>query len=324
MFDSIGDQTKMQLLLDWLKTQLPHAELTLHPLKGDASFRRYFRVGTPTETYVAVTSPPETENNEAFIKISQAYLALGLRVPKVYAHDLQRGFLLLSDFGDEVLFQKLSPENSDAYYKKALIELGKIQTCSLELPHFDANFMGIELKNFEEWLLDKHLKITFTPATKKLIQKTFDLLLHSATQQPQCSIHRDYHSRNLMVLPNDHIGILDFQDAMHGPITYDVVSLIRDCYIDWPPDAVRTWALFFHQEFLKLTLPSEEEFLRYLDLMGIQRHLKASFIFARKHHRDDVDHYLQDIPRTLRYVVNVSDNYVELRDFKSFIEDITL
>ncbi len=314
----------MQLLHEWLKTQLPHTELTLHPLKGDASFRRYFRVTTPTETYIAVTSPPETENNEAFVKISQAYLTLGLIVPKVYAHDFQQGLLLLSDLGDDVLFQKLTPGNADTYYKKALVELGKIQTCSLELPHFDVNFMGTELNNFENWLLDKHLNINITPVIKKTIQKTFDILLHSATQQPQCSIHRDYHSRNLMVLPDDQVGILDFQDAMRGPITYDLVSLIRDCYIDWPQEEVIAWALFFHQEFLKVKLPSEEQFLRYLDLMGIQRHLKASFIFARKYHRDDVDHYLNDIPRTLNYVTTVSGNYAELRDFKSFIEDIIL
>lgn len=314
----------MQLLLEWLKTQLPHTELTLHPLKGDASFRRYFRLVTPTQTYVAVIAPPESENNEAFVEISHAYLSLGLIVPTVFAHDLQRGFLLLSDLGDDVLFQKLSAENSDRYYKKALIALGKIQTCPLPLPHFDAEFMHLELKNFEDWLLNRHLNIKLTPTTKKLIQKTFDLLLLSATQQPQCSIHRDYHSRNLMIMPDDQIGILDFQDAMRGPVTYDLVSLIRDCYIDWPRDDVIAWAVFFHQEFLKSALPSQEEFLRYFDLMGIQRHLKASFIFARKLHRDSVDHYLKDIPRALHYVTAVSDNYAELRDFKSFIEDTTL
>jgi aminoglycoside/choline kinase family phosphotransferase len=296
----------------------------LRPLKGDASFRQYFRLSLPDKNLIAVNSPPATENNTAFVKISRAYLDLGLRVPEVIAHDLEQGFLLLTDLGDNVLFQLLEPENADEYYKKSLIELGKIQRCNLTLPHFDANFMSIELKNFEHWLLDKHLNIKLTPTSKKIIQKTFDLLLHSATEQPQCSIHRDYHSRNLMVLENNKIGILDFQDAMTGPITYDLVSLIRDCYIDWPQDQVTAWALFFHDSFIKTTLPSQEQFLRYVDLMGIQRHLKASFIFARKHHRDSVDHYLKDIPRTLNYVVAASENYSELKDFKSFIEDTAL
>lgn len=315
---------KMQLLLEWLKTQLPHTAMTLHPLKGDASFRRYFRLKTPDKNYIAVDAPPATENNEAFVKISRAYLNLGLLVPEVIAHDLAKGFLLLTDLGDDVLFQLLNSDNADHYYQKSLLELGKIQTCDLSLPNFDANFMGIELENFEEWFLSQHLKFNPSPVIKKTIQKSFDLLLHSATSQPQCSIHRDYHSRNLMVLDNENIGILDFQDAMIGPITYDLVSLIRDCYIDWPQNKVVEWALFFHQAFLKTTLPSQEQFLRYLDLMGIQRHLKACFIFARKHHRDRVDHYLKDIPRTLNYVVTVSDHYPELKDFKSFIEDHAL
>lgn len=314
----------MKLLLEWLKTQLPHNAFTHHALKGDASFRQYFRLTLPDKTYIAVNSPPATENNDAFIKISQAYLDLGLSVPEVLSHDLEQGFLLLTDLGDNVLFQLLNPENADTYYKKSLIELGKIQSCDLELPSFDAKFMGIELKNFEHWLLDKHLNLKISPISQRVIQKAFDVLLHSATEQPQCSIHRDYHSRNLMVLDNQRIGILDFQDAMRGPITYDLVSLIRDCYIDWPQEKVMTWALFFHEAFLKSTLPSEEQFLRYLDLMGIQRHLKASFIFARKHHRDNVDHYLKDIPRTLNYVTTVSENYAELKDFKSFIEDSAL
>lgn len=318
------------LLLSWLKNHLAHTDFTVHPLKGDASFRRYFRVNIShpnTNSYIAVISPPHTENNPAFIKISHAYLDLGLNVPKVIAHDLQQGFLLLTDLGDNVLFQLLNPENADNYYHTALIELGKIQQCPLDLPRFDSNFMGGELKNFEHWFLEKHLNIKFSPVIKKTLQKAFDTLLHSATEQPQCSIHRDYHSRNLMVLnnsPSISLGILDFQDAMHGPVTYDLISLIRDCYIDWPINKVVDWALFFHHEFLKNTLPSQEQFLKYVDLMGIQRHLKASFIFARKHHRDSVDYYLKDIPRTLNYVITVSNNYSELKDFKAFLEDHVL
>lgn len=223
--------------------------------------------------------------------------------------------------GDAVFSQGVSQNNADDLYKTALLELGKIQKCSLDFAHFDSSWMNNELQLFKEWVVEKHLNQTLSPKTSKMLDHTFEFLLKSATEQPQCFIHRDYHSRNLMLLPNNKIGILDFQDAMIGPITYDLVSLIRDCYIDWPQEQVIAWARFFHDNFLTSQIPSQEQFLRWFDLMGIQRHLKASFIFARKHHRDNVSSYLKDIPRAMRYILQVAPNYPELRDFGDWISE---
>jgi aminoglycoside/choline kinase family phosphotransferase len=309
----------MTALHEWLNQQFS-SEFSLTPLKGDASFRSYFRLNINNQSFIAVKAPPETEDNLGFIKVSQAFKNLNLQVPEVLAADTDKGFLLLTDLGDEVLFNILNSNNANTLYPKSLEELGKIQRCFLPLSHFDADFIHRELENFKEWYLKKHLNIAVSTSIEKLLNNTFSLLLDSAISQPQCCIHRDYHSRNLMLLPNNHIGILDFQDAMIGPITYDLVSLIRDCYIDWPVDQVNQWALDFYYQYLKTSLPSQEEFIKYFDWMGIQRHLKAIFIFARKFHRDNVDSYLKDIPRALHYIISVSENYSELREFREFIK----
>lgn len=310
-------------LEQWLGEKLPPDTFSLTPLQGDASFRQYYRLQHEGSTYIAAHSPPTTEDNAGFIKMSQAFSTLGLNVPKVLRHDSTEGFFLLTDLGDNVLFQHLNTHNVEYYYFKAFEILANIQRCNISLPAFDHAFMEKELTNFKHWFLEKHLNLTLSESEEKILAEAFSLLLDSATQQPQYCIHRDYHSRNLMVMPDDNLGVLDFQDAMIGPVTYDLVSLIRDCYIAWPPEKVQAWALNFHQNFLKKEIPSSALFLRYFDFMGIQRHLKAIFIFARKYHRDGVKTYLADIPRTLNYVLEVSARYPELRAFREFIEKLT-
>lgn len=316
----------MHKLKHWLSQQLSQEDFNLDPLQGDASFRRYYRLKIDHKNYIAVDAPPETENSTAFVRLSETFGEMDICVPKVLAHDLARGFLLLTDLGDDVLFQRLNrntdKNNINKYYQKSLRELAKIQQCQINLPRFDADFMSNELNLFEEWFLKKHLKLKISPPIQKILKNSFEILLHSAVSQPQCCIHRDYHSRNLMCLSDDQIGILDFQDAMIGPVTYDLVSLIRDCYIEWPAEQVIAWAEDFHTQYLRSFITSKSEFMHYFDLMGIQRHLKAIFIFARKFERDNVDGYLKDIPRTLRYVIDVSQYYPELSEFRTFVEDI--
>jgi N-acetylmuramate 1-kinase len=312
----------MRILQEWLSQQLSREDFVLEPLEGDASFRQYYRFMNNTQNYIAVHASTETENTREFVHIAHAFGQLNLHVPQVLASDLEKGFLLLTDLGDDVLFRVLNKDNADRLYLKALDELGKIQQCQIDLPYFDRTYMLRELNWFTEWFLEKHLKLKLSQTTQKMLKIVFTLLLDSAASQPQCCIHRDYHSRNLMLLPQDRIGILDFQDAMIGPVTYDLISLIRDCYIEWPAHQVIQWAKGFHYQYLTHLIPSQAEFIRYLDLMGIQRHLKAIFIFARKFHRDNVDSYLKNIPRALNYITHVSQHYPELQEFRVFLEDL--
>lgn len=294
----------------------------MHPLVGDASFRRYYRLQCSQQTYIGVNAPPSSENNAGFVQVSDAFAKLHLNVPQVLATDFEKGFLLITDLGNDVFAQKLHKNNADQLYRLALDKLAIIQTCPTTLPPFDAAFIQGELTNFRHWLLEKHWELTPSPTEEKLLEKTFHQLITSATEQPQCCVHRDYHSRNLMLLPNDQLGILDFQDAVIGPVTYDAVSLLRDCYIDWPKEKVREWALYFY-ELIRARHPnmSAEQYLRWFDWMGIQRHLKAAFIFARKYHRDHNDGYLKELPRTLGYVLAVGKQYPELDQFTRWLSE---
>jgi len=320
----------MQKLKHWLSQQFSLKDFELEPLQGDASFRRYYRLNINHKNYIAVDASPETENSAAFVRLSQAFGELNIHVPKVLAHNLEQGFLLLTDLGDDVLFRVLNQNSNknlntnkiDEYYQQSLRELAKIQQCQINLPGFDADFMKNELNLFKEWFLKKHLKLKLSKTIQKILNNSFEILLYSAVSQPQCCIHRDYHSRNLMCLSDDQIGILDFQDAMIGPMTYDLVSLVRDCYIDWPVEQVNAWAEDFYMQYVRNLISSKSEFMRYFDLMGIQRHLKAVFIFARKFHRDNADSYLKDIPRTLKYIIDVSQDYAELIELRKLMQDV--
>lgn len=316
----------LQQLDTWLSQQLRVEDIrhfSLHPLKGDASFRRYYRVKLKNITYIAVYSPKETEDNAGFINMARLFSTHGIPVPHIHAYDAHLDFFLISDFGDTLLYHAL-PHSSNQktdylpYYHQALSTLAKIQQSHASLLAFDINFMQKECENFTHWFLQQHLSLK-SEKTEKIMAPVIQQLLSSAAEQPQCLIHRDYHSRNLMILRDDEIGVIDFQDAMIGPITYDLVSLLRDCYFTLPTDVVEALALDYHQRHLKKIIPDKNLFLRYFDFMGIQRHLKAIFIFARKYHRDGVKNYLTDIPRTLQYIIHVSKKYPELRPFREFM-----
>jgi N-acetylmuramate 1-kinase len=316
---------RQQQLSQWLQDNcnLPGAILT--PLTGDASFRRYFRVHADAHTTIAMDAPPERESNTAaFIALARGLRARGLRVPEIIANDNSQGFLLLSDFGDQVYLRELTTDNADILYSRALTALSQLQACQnipdWPLSRFSAEFMYRELQTFKEWFLLKHLNLTLSSTTETMLTDYFYFLANTCAEQPQVFMHRDYHAGNLMVLPDNNVGILDFQDAFIGPVTYDLVSLLRDCYIVWPATNVRKWALQYKNSLATLNDVDDNTFMRWFDIMGMQRHLKALLTFSRKFHRDKNADYLWHIPRTLDYVINVAPHYPECVAFADFLD----
>ncbi|HVV69194.1 MAG TPA: phosphotransferase [Gammaproteobacteria bacterium] len=310
----------------WISRHLSENPIKLTPLAGDASFRQYFRIKLHDKTFIAVDAPPELENSHSFVALAKVFAKQGLKVPEVIQADLDQGFMLQTDLGDNLFFHVLNSSNVDRLYKQALEKLLLIQSCHQDngwhFPIFDFALFAEELKRFQHWYLLTHLQLNLTEQTQTLLTETFQALIQSALSQPQLCVHRDYHSRNLLQLADGDLGIIDFQDALMGPITYDVVSLLRDCYLAWPPEQVEEWALFYYElavDAALLPAGSSQQFLRWFDWMGIQRHLKAIYIFARKWHRDGNDIYLNDIPRTLNYVLEVSAKYPELTEFRRFL-----
>jgi aminoglycoside/choline kinase family phosphotransferase len=285
-----------QTFHNWITQYTQVQSITTIP--GDASARQYFRVITPAQSLIAVMAPPTQENTLAFASIAQGFAQVGLHVPQVKAMDAEKGFLLLSDLGDVQLLTILNKENVHHYYSKALNELLRFHQCNSiegwQLPRFDRDFLQKELDRFDHWYLDQHLGLNLSQKEVAMLQAINEHLIHSAITQPQVCVHRDYHSRNLMLLPNDEIGVLDFQDAVWGPITYDLVSLLRDCYIDWPVDTVYQWVNQFWDNLVdqkKTAGFSQAQFTQWFDWMGLQRHLKVLGIFARLYRRDNKPNY---------------------------------
>ncbi len=289
------------------------------PLTGDAGFRRYFRFQVQNKSYIAVDAPVELSNNQAFIQMQAHLHSVNVNVPKILAKDMTHGFLCLSDFGDTLLADKLSEDNMQQYYLQAIIELEKINLSSSsltnELPEYDEAFVNTELMIFQQWLLDKHLGIELSEHEQQELDNCFQYLSDAIMTQPQVLMHRDYHSRNIMLIENQQLGVIDFQDAVKGPVVYDLVSLLRDCYVRWPDALIapvveayrlKMQASFPHQDISSAT------WQQWFDLTGIQRHLKASGIFARLHHRDNKSNYLADIPLTLTYIKDISRQYDKL------------
>lgn len=319
-------------LKNWLITQLNTEEFSLLPVTNDASFRRYYRVTLAGATLIAMDAPPDKEDCHPFVNLSQRLIDSGLNAPEVIAKQFEQGFLLLTDLGNQLYLDQLSMastqqvENLYAAAINALIVM-QIHTSSKDIPNYDHRLLHAEMNLFRDWLVSQHLHYQLSPQQTIELADCFEKLSQSALSQPCVFVHRDYHSRNLMVVPKHNPGILDFQDAVKGPITYDLVSLLRDCYIAWPLDQVNRWALSYYQLAQSADLMKgidENEFLRWFDWMGIQRHLKASGIFARLYHRDGKSGYLKDIPRTLNYIVEVAGNYPELLSLSELVRDLIL
>jgi aminoglycoside/choline kinase family phosphotransferase len=314
----------MQALQNWLRVVLESKSIVLTPLSGDAGFRHYYRFQHNNHSLIAVDAPPKYSNNPAFIFMQSLLKQQKVNTPDIIAVDLPLGFFCLSDFGDQLFSDVINEKNMRACYQQAIQELIKVTTCKIspnfEIESYDKAFVYRELTIFTEWLLNKHLNIVLTLDEEKQLAQNFAVLSDNFLSQPQVLVHRDFHSRNIMVLSDiksvdSQLGIIDFQDAVIGPITYDIVSLLRDCYLKWPQKDIDELFAYFYQAMAEndtFKNISTAQWQRWFDLTGMQRHLKASGIFARLHYRDDKSAYLHDIPLTLTYISDISAKYDEL------------
>ena len=319
---------RLTRLQHWLETELGLTDYRMASASADASFRRYFRVSWDGQSRIVMDAPPDKEDTGPFIGIAGQFKQLGLNVPVVLGQDAENGFLLLTDLGSEDYLSVLNEQNAARLYSAALDALLKLQACAIPasypFPPYDRTLLMNEMGLFRDWYLGRHLGMTLSVEWQVMLSEVFDVLADSALAQPQAVVHRDYHSRNLMVR-EPKPGILDFQDAVIGPITYDLVSLLRDCYIAWPRQQVERWVTQYYEQLLAKEMLRDvgiEQFLSWFDLMGVQRHLKATGIFARLNYRDGKAGYLQDIPRTMGYVKEVAGRYPQLHRFAGFLAEL--
>lgn len=317
-----------QQLQEWVAAQLaiPKSRLQWFPQPGDASFRRYFRCGDGRETYMVALAPPATEKNREFVNIAAMLERAGVHVPHVVAVNYENGYILQNDLGDVLLRQKLDDATVDGWYGKAMQQIRqmlKVEPASLAtLPLYDTSALFLELSYFKTWFLEAMLQYECTAGEELMLQRFFDILVESALAQPQVFVHRDYHCRNIMVKADGELATIDFQDAVCGAITYDLVSLLRDCYIVWPEARVRGWVSAYWQQLHGAGMVDVHEpvFQRWFDLMGLQRHIKVLGIFSRLSIRDGKHGYLNDLPTVLRYVQSVAAQQVAGEEFLGWLE----
>lgn len=313
-------------LKEWLATVIPKITYRLTPLAGDASFRRYFRIQYNGLSQIIMDAPPEKEALEPFVTVANTLAGADVITPAILAMEMQQGFLLLSDLGNDLLLDKLNADSAPAFYHAAMHTLLKIQNCSViapKLPVFNQEHMLNEMNLCPEWFIKSYLKLDLTSTEIDLLQTTLNWIANQVALQPKVFIHRDYHSRNLMVINSvlpPTLGVIDFQDAMSGPITYDLVSLLKDCYISWPRDKIIAWVTYFYNTSAHTKMYSLSEFIRAFDLCGLQRHLKVLGIFSRLYLRDHKPGYLDNLPLTLRYVLECCQYYPELHSFGDFLQ----
>ncbi|MFH2135991.1 MAG: phosphotransferase [Pseudomonadota bacterium] len=321
---------RQQQLTDWLSSLFPDRPFTLAPASADASFRRYFRATfADGSTRVVMDAPPQHENCEPFLHIGKLFEQAGTHVPHVYAQDLAQGFLLLSDLGNTTYLQALQTESPKQLYAAATDALIKIQLASkpAELPPYDEALLRRELELFPEWYIGKHLGVTLSDKQKAKLEEVFQRILANNLAQPCVYVHRDYHSRNLMFVPDNNPGILDFQDAVYGPITYDLASLFKDAYIQWEEAEVMDWLIPYWEKARKAGLPVREdfgEFYRDYEMMGVQRHIKVLGIFARLYHRDGKDGYLKDMPLVMEYLHKACERYIDLKPLLNILLELNM
>jgi len=322
-----ASDSRLSELKRWLFDDLGFAGARIDPASADASFRRYFRVVRGKDSYIAMDAPPDKEDLAPFVGVARTLLEMGLNAPVVLAADSKRGYLLLSDLGQRHYLDELRVDGSaERLYADAMAALCDMQTAaagkSCDLPHYGSELLMREMQLMPEWFLGKHLGLRISAAELGMLDGLFETLTRAALSQPATFVHRDFHSRNLLVTPVDNPGILDFQDAVRGPVTYDLVSLLKDCYIAWPAARVRGWALGYRDRLLAENFPlgaDETQFIRWFDLMGLQRHIKVLGIFARLFYRDAKPQYLRDLPRVLDYARDAAAQYPDTMAFAEFI-----
>lgn len=323
--------SRLNTLRSWLKALEPSWQLdldTLAPASADASFRRYFRIESQKPncgTVIVMDAPPQHEPLDAFIQIDLLLSTAGLNVPKILEQNITEGFLLLSDLGSKTYLAELNGETADHLYKDAAHTLVQMQLASKPnvLPNYDRALLQKELDLFPEWYLKKHLHIQLSGLQQTQLNKAFEFIIENNLAQAKVYVHRDYHSRNLMVIEKNNPGVIDFQDAVYGPITYDISSLWRDAYIAWPEERIIDWVIKFWEEGRNAGLPMPNDFgqfYRDFEWMGLQRHLKVLGIFARLFHRDGKDAYLNDIPLVLEYAIATANRYIELKPLARILE----
>jgi aminoglycoside/choline kinase family phosphotransferase len=321
-----ASDSRLEMLTRWVTEDLGFGDASIAPASADASFRRYFRVTRGRDTYIVMDAPPDKEDLAPFLKVGRILSDIGVNAPAVLARDNVRGLLLLTDLGTELYLDALNDAAAaDPLYRDALRALREIQTADATLgatlPRYDQALLIREMELMPEWFLQRHLGLTPSTDERRMLQALFDVLTHSAAEQPAVIVHRDYHSRNLLVTADHNPGILDFQDAVWGPVTYDVVSLLKDCYVAWPPARVREWVLGYRESLLErgFAAGSAAQFLKWFDLIGLQRHIKVLGIFARLYYRDGKPGYLKDLPRVLDYTRAAAAAYAETAPFAAFL-----
>ena len=321
---------RKQAVEAWLKNHLNKSWDQLAPASSDASFRGYLRMVSGTQSLIIMDAPPEQEPIDQFIYVSKHLAAMGIHVPDLHAESTEHGFILMEDLGATAYLDVLNQENRKALYGDAIDALLCMQCkwpVQQALPKYDNALMQREVALFFDWLLGEHLQWDQQDSRLPELHAVCNTLIAELLTQPTAFVHRDYHSRNLMVCEQGNPGVIDFQDAVIGPVTYDIVSLLRDCYIEWSDSEVMDSAMNYFQQANGVVWKAkvdEQTFIRWFDWMGVQRHLKASGIFARLCHRDGKERYLADIPLTLRYIAKVAAKYPELAPLAAFVESAML
>jgi len=319
---------RLQLLEYWLKALYPDQPFTLSPASADASFRRYFRVSLPGKTLIVMDAPPQQEDCRPFLHAASIFSHASVHVPAIVSQDLDQGLLLLSDLGTTTYLQALTaaPENASQLYQDAIDTLIKIQRASQKnvFPEYGRALLSRELELFPDWYMTRHLHTSPDDDQKNTLKTVFDLILANNLAQPQVFVHRDYHSRNLMVsTPNP--GVIDFQDAVLGPITYDLVSLLKDAYIQWEEAQILDWVIRYWEKARHAGLPVATDFsvfYRDFEWMGVQRHLKVLGIFARLCYRDNKSAYLQDMPAVMQYLRQTCERYSQLHPLNRLLDQL--
>jgi len=315
---------RAEIIDNWLKSQL-NQNFTIEPASSDASFRRYFRITSNNETYILMDAPPNLERIDHFVDITNKLIAAEINSPKIISFDTELGLILMTDFGSQTFLDVLDSNNSNELYLKAIHSLLKIQTKvdTQGLQDYSEELLVGEMSLFPEWYLTKLKK--FTPEDKASLSNTFSLVTKKILTQNKCFVHRDYHSRNLMFIAKGNPGILDYQDAVLGPLTYDLVSLLKDAYIEWDEDFVLDQSVRYWEKAKKAGLVKNKDFSSFyedFEWTGVQRHLKILGIFSRLSIRDKKDQYLKDIPLVEKYLMFTSERYKSLHPLRKILDKV--